>query len=205
MCKDIKVLRFNKGYIHVYLHSSTQHVFHTMSAYSPRLGTNSMPVHMSNVQCSPEALTLLDCSYSRKPYHHSNDLGMRCKKSKLIVNQHLEEGFFNCSVVLCNDGDLRLVGTEKEYEGLLEVCFSQKWGTINGDGWSAFDTQVACRQLGFDAVGMLKGIATCRLDTIFFNIGEQSMHTAKGIITAPIYMANVACYGSEEKLTDCTQ
>ena len=55
--------------------------------------------------------------------------------------------------VSCDDGDLRLVGGETEYEGLLEVCFSQRWGTVNGDGWSVIDTQVACRQLGFDAVG----------------------------------------------------
>ena len=52
--------------------------------------------------------------------------------------------------VSCDDGDLRLVGGETEYEGLLEVCFSQRWGTVNGDGWSASDTQVACRQLGVD-------------------------------------------------------
>ena len=52
--------------------------------------------------------------------------------------------------VSCDDGDLRLVGGETEYEGLLEVCFSQRWGTVNGNGWSVIDTQVACRQLGFD-------------------------------------------------------
>ena len=56
-------------------------------------------------------------------------------------------------IAVCNDGVLRLRGSESEYEGLLEVCFSQSWGTVNGDGWSASDTQVACRQLGFDAVG----------------------------------------------------
>ena len=49
----------------------------------------------------------------------------------------------------CEDGDLRLFGGESESEGLLEVCFSQRWGTINGDGWTSHDTQVACRQLGF--------------------------------------------------------
>ena len=66
-------------------------------------------------------------------HHHSNDF--------TLVN-----------AVSCDDGDLRLVGGETEYEGLLEVCFSQRWGTVNGDGWSASDTQVACRQLGFDGI-----------------------------------------------------
>ena len=39
------------------------------------------------------------------------------------------------------------------YEGLLEVCFDERWGTINVAGWTASDTQVACRQLGFDTIG----------------------------------------------------
>ena len=39
------------------------------------------------------------------------------------------------------------------YEGLLEVCFDQRWGTINEAGWTLSDNQVACRQLGFDTIG----------------------------------------------------
>ena len=58
-------------------------------------------------------------------------------------------------VAVCIDGELRLRGSGSEYEGLLEVCFNQRWGTVNGDGWSASDTRVACRQLGFDADGEL--------------------------------------------------
>ena len=53
--------------------------------------------------------------------------------------------------VSCDDGDLRLVGGDSEYyDGRLEVCFSQRWATVNGNGWSASDTEVACRQLGVD-------------------------------------------------------
>ena len=53
----------------------------------------------------------------------------------------------------CTDGDLRLLGGDFEYEGLLQVCFGQRWGTVNGDGWSSKDTQVACTQLGFETSG----------------------------------------------------
>ena len=49
-----------------------------------------------------------------------------------------------------------MFGGESESEGLLEVCFSQRWGTVNGDGWTSSDTQVACRQLGFEGVDKLK-------------------------------------------------
>ena len=41
-----------------------------------------------------------------------------------------------------------------ENEGRVEVCFDQRWGTINGDGWTHTDTQVACRQLGYSTSGI---------------------------------------------------
>ena len=47
------------------------------------------------------------------------------------------------------DGDIRLIHGNTEYDGLVEVCFNQRWGTVNGNGWSSVDTQVACRQLGY--------------------------------------------------------
>ena len=43
-----------------------------------------------------------------------------------------------------------------ENEGRLDVCFDQRWGTIDGDGWTHADTQVACRQLGYSTSGMQK-------------------------------------------------
>ena len=63
----------------------------------------------------------------------------------------------NCTHVIasCKDGDLKLVGGKSENEGRLEVCFDQRWGTINGDGWTHTDTQVACRQLGYSTSGIL--------------------------------------------------
>ena len=48
---------------------------------------------------------------------------------------------------------MRLVDGESKYEGLVEVCLSQRWGTVNGDGWSSVDTQVVCRQLGYPTEG----------------------------------------------------
>ena len=58
-------------------------------------------------------------------------------------------------IASCEDGDLKLVGGISEDEGRLEVCFDQRWGTINGDGWTHTDTRVACRQLGLPTSGIL--------------------------------------------------
>ena len=47
----------------------------------------------------------------------------------------------------CGDGDLKLVGGASEMEGRLEVCFNRRWSSIDGEGWTYTDTQIACKQL----------------------------------------------------------
>ena len=39
---------------------------------------------------------------------------------------------------------------EFEWEGRLEVCFGQRWGTISSDGWTEANSQVVCNDLGYD-------------------------------------------------------
>ena len=50
----------------------------------------------------------------------------------------------------CVDGEVRLVEGEFEWEGRLEVCFGQRWGTISGDGWTEINSRVVCNDLGYD-------------------------------------------------------
>ena len=53
----------------------------------------------------------------------------------------------------CNYGDIRLVGGSNQYEGRVEVCINDQWGTVCQDSWSSVDASVICKQLGYATTG----------------------------------------------------
>ena len=55
----------------------------------------------------------------------------------------------------CDNGAIRLQGGSNVYEGRIEVCQDQRWGTICDHLWDDADASVACRQLGFSSQGSL--------------------------------------------------
>ena len=53
----------------------------------------------------------------------------------------------------CTYGNVRLVGSSNQYEGRVEVCINDQWGTVCDDSWSSIDATVVCEQLGYAYTG----------------------------------------------------
>ena len=54
----------------------------------------------------------------------------------------------------CTDGEMRLMGGTNEYEGRVEVCVNNAWGTVCSGSWSSTDAKVVCRSIGALALGL---------------------------------------------------
>ena len=89
------------------------------------------------------------------------------------------------SSVSCNNGDIRLVDGSSEYDGRLELCYLDQWGTICGDLFGDLDAQVACRQLG--------------LNTNQAAAQFSSFSSGTGLI----WLDDIQCRGIEDRLVDC--
>ena len=88
--------------------------------------------------------------------------------------------------MICEYGDIRLVGGTTELEGRVELCINETWGTVCDGGWSTFDTNVACRQLGYQP----------SMSTPLYN-------AAFGPGTGPIWIDDLLCRNTERRLIDC--
>ena len=51
--------------------------------------------------------------------------------------------------IACSNGEIRLEGGSTLYEGRVEICRNQQWGTVCDNMWTNVDATVACRHLGY--------------------------------------------------------
>ncbi|XP_071505154.1 neurotrypsin-like [Diadema antillarum] len=86
-----------------------------------------------------------------------------------------------------NDGEIRLLGGTVAGEGRVEIYHNGEWGTVCDDRWDINDAAVVCRQLGYREASGAPG----------------SAYFGRGNTTQTIWLDEVACSGSEQRLSDC--
>lgn len=109
---------------------------------------------------------------------------LSCPSNPINNCAHFEDAGVRCQG--CVTGELRLIGGTQAYEGRVEVCRDNVWGTVCDDFWDTNDASVACRQAGYSRFGAIPRLAA------FYGQGRGS-----------IYLDDVMCNGTEQRLTDC--
>ncbi|XP_072167287.1 scavenger receptor cysteine-rich domain-containing group B protein-like [Diadema setosum] len=79
------------------------------------------------------------------------------------------------------EGEVRLVQGTKSSRGILQIYHGNSWGSICNNDWTFNNSKVACRQLRYQEVDL----------------------SSYGYGSAPFYLTNISCSGSEDELSDC--
>ena len=101
-------------------------------------GVSTGPIFLDEVRCFGNERDLDHCFSNRRGEHdcdHNEDVALVCEDPSQT----------------CTDRALRLVnGTGgREYEGRVEMCLANHWGTVCDRNWDNKDAAVVCNALGF--------------------------------------------------------
>ena len=137
-----------------------------------QFGPGEGRVWLSQVACNANDSSLANCSYGvsigANICGHNRDAGVICftEFSKFHLVRLLELSRLKDMVLCvmnitlhilyvapCPEGDIRLVDGNTMYEGRVEVCHNNIWGTVCDDFVGRPDSAVVCRQLGFGYSG----------------------------------------------------
>uniref|UniRef100_A0A1X7TYN8 SRCR domain-containing protein n=1 Tax=Amphimedon queenslandica TaxID=400682 RepID=A0A1X7TYN8_AMPQE len=135
------------------------------------------PIHFYNLNCTGTELSIWECPFNNAAQYCSryrNAAHVMCQISNATVDTS------------CTTGDVRLVGGVNEYEGRVEICYNQMWGTICDDSWGATEANLVCKQLGYQMTGSVS------LHGSYYGQGQ-----------APFVMGDMYCFSSHNLLIDC--
>lgn len=61
------------------------------------------------------------------------------------------------NTVQCKEGDIRMAGGSAR-SGRVEVCIHEEWNSLCATEWTALNTKVVCRQLGYASSGAVQNM-----------------------------------------------
>ena len=107
----------------------------------------------------------------------------------------------------CTYGAIRLVGGTTQYEGRVEVCINNQWGTVCDSSWDSTDATTVCKQLGYAYTGSEYHNPSARERYVISHViiagGIAFSNAQYGAGTGPIFLNNVQCTSSKSTLLLC--
>ncbi|KXJ06856.1 Neurotrypsin, partial [Exaiptasia diaphana] len=125
------------------------------------------PIWLDDVKCNGDEPSLDQChhrEWGTNDCFHSDDVGIVCNTRQAPLR-------------LSNK-----ISSPSSVQGILQIYHNGVWGTICNNIWSRANTDIACKQLGYQFAVMSK-------------------HLGQGL--DPIWLDNVKCNGDEPSLDQC--
>ena len=171
------------------------------------------PIGLFELKCSGNETTIWDCTYNTSHggqyCYQRNDASVFCMRE--LYNFWQVKVFYLMLIANtivysnCSNGDIRLVGGSTDNEGNVQICYNNAWGSVCDDSWGRTDSNVICRQLGFQPYGMY--IILKHLYPLCFLLNEGSQYYRYnyfGVSNNPPYLyGRFYCSGSEQSLLSC--
>eukprot|EP00757_Euglenozoa_sp_SAG-D1_P025193 gene25193-11015_t len=74
-----------------------------------------------------------------------------------------------CTLKCSVEGEIRLVGSDLEVDGRLEICHDNKWGSVGDSYFDAKAARTVCRQLGLTGGTVIYNIFGSDIDLIWLD------------------------------------
>ena len=153
---------------------------------------------LDGVACTGSETMLTSCSSDSSVYcssGHNEDAGVRCQGAYTFIQPSCNTTMFlNVCITVdsvgstCTYGDVRLVDGRNQYEGRVEVCINNEWGTVCDNSWGSVDATTVCKQLGY----------------AYTSAGSAYANAYFGQGTGSIFMDYVQCLSTNTKLLQCS-
>ena len=83
---------------------------------------------------------------------HADDIGVHCEPGKLVMDCKVHACYNILCTASCSDGQLKEIHNYNMYYQRIEICSNKRWKTLSSRHWSSQNSDVACRQLGYEGI-----------------------------------------------------